>query len=75
MAFPSIATLMKAIGYETALIGKWHLGARSQHSPGKNGFDFSSVFTAVQSIIYHTKVPADCQTFMKMRYLSVMVLV
>ncbi|MCD9017984.1 sulfatase-like hydrolase/transferase [Parachryseolinea silvisoli] len=39
-AFPSIATLMKASGYETALIGKWHLGARPQHRPGKNGFDY-----------------------------------
>ena len=39
-AYPSIATLMKDAGYQTALIGKWHLGARSQHSPVKNGFDY-----------------------------------
>jgi arylsulfatase A-like enzyme len=39
-AYPSIATSMKAAGYRTALIGKWHLGARSQHSPVKNGFDY-----------------------------------
>lgn len=39
-AFPSIATLMKASGYETALIGKWHLGALPRHSPVKNGFDY-----------------------------------
>ena len=38
--YPSIATLMKAAGYQTALIGKWHLGVRSQHSPIKNGFDY-----------------------------------
>ncbi len=38
--YPSIATLVKASGYETALIGKWHLGARSKHSPVKNGFDY-----------------------------------
>lgn len=37
---PSIATLMKSAGYQTALIGKWHLGAQPQHSPGKNGFDY-----------------------------------
>lgn len=38
--YPSIATLMKEAGYETALIGKWHLGSGTQHSPVKNGFDY-----------------------------------
>jgi arylsulfatase A-like enzyme len=38
--YPSIASLMKAGGYETALIGKWHLGVLPQHSPIKNGFDY-----------------------------------
>jgi len=38
--FPSIATLIRASGYETALIGKWHLGFLPQHSPVKNGFDY-----------------------------------
>lgn len=38
--YPSIATLMKAAGYQTALIGKWHLGTQVQHSPVKNGFDY-----------------------------------
>jgi arylsulfatase A-like enzyme len=39
-AFPSVATLVKAAGYETVLIGKWHLGMLSRHSPIKNGFDY-----------------------------------
>jgi len=38
--YPSIVTLMKASGYQTALIGKWHLGSGSQHSPINNGFDY-----------------------------------
>ena len=38
--YPSIATLMKATGYQTALIGKWHLGSGPQHSPINNGFDY-----------------------------------
>jgi len=38
--YPSIASLMKAGGYETALIGKWHLGVLPQHSPIKNGYDY-----------------------------------
>ncbi|NJO25468.1 MAG: sulfatase-like hydrolase/transferase [Bacteroidia bacterium] len=36
--YPSIATLMKTAGYETALIGKWHLGLQPQHSPTKKWF-------------------------------------
>jgi arylsulfatase A-like enzyme len=39
-AFPSVATLIKSSGYETALVGKWHLGALPHHSPVKNGFDY-----------------------------------
>jgi arylsulfatase A-like enzyme len=39
-AIPSLASLMKESGYETALIGKWHLGFMPQQSPIKNGFDY-----------------------------------
>jgi arylsulfatase A-like enzyme len=38
--YPSIATRVKASGYETVLIGKWHLGILPQHGPNKNGFDY-----------------------------------
>ena len=34
----SVATLVKNAGYETALIGKWHLGFTPQTSPNANGF-------------------------------------
>lgn len=37
---PSLGLLMKAAGYQTVLIGKWHLGFMLQHSPTKNGFDY-----------------------------------
>jgi arylsulfatase A-like enzyme len=37
---PSLASLMKGSGYETILIGKWHLGFMQQQSPRKNGFDY-----------------------------------
>ncbi|MES2881647.1 MAG: sulfatase [Bacteroidota bacterium] len=36
---PSLATLLKKVGYHTALIGKWHLGFKPEFSPIKNGFD------------------------------------
>ena len=38
--YPSIARLMKERGYETALIGKWHLGTLPEHSPITNGFQY-----------------------------------
>jgi arylsulfatase A-like enzyme len=35
----SIATLLKKSGYETFLLGKWHLGFSPAFSPNENGFD------------------------------------
>lgn len=35
----SIATLLKKAGYETYLVGKWHLGFAPKFSPMQNGFD------------------------------------
>jgi arylsulfatase A-like enzyme len=37
---PSIATYLKAAGYATYLVGKWHLGFKPQFSPRQNGFDY-----------------------------------
>ena len=31
---------LKARGYATACIGKWHLGDQPEHLPGKHGFDY-----------------------------------
>ena len=36
---PTIASLLKTSGYETALIGKWHLGFRPEWGPNAHGFD------------------------------------
>ena len=36
---PTIATQLKAAGYETALIGKWHLGNLAEFGPNRHGFD------------------------------------
>lgn len=35
----TLAEALKATGYKTALFGKWHLGAHSDHIPTKQGFD------------------------------------
>lgn len=36
---PTIASLLKTTGYETALIGKWHLGYLPKFGPNQHGFD------------------------------------
>jgi len=38
-AQPTIATRMRGAGYETALIGKWHLGWKPEFRPNQHGFD------------------------------------
>ena len=38
-ATPTVSSLLKKAGYETALFGKWHLGFKPEFLPGKHGFD------------------------------------
>jgi len=35
----TIAEMLKAAGYRTALFGKWHLGAHADYGPTQQGFD------------------------------------
>ncbi|MCM3902683.1 MAG: sulfatase-like hydrolase/transferase [Pyrinomonadaceae bacterium] len=37
--YPTVASLLKANGYETALIGKWHLGYPPNFGPVQSGFE------------------------------------
>ena len=37
---PTVASQLKDAGYQTALIGKWHLGLSEPHWPNNRGFDF-----------------------------------
>ncbi|MDR1887878.1 MAG: sulfatase-like hydrolase/transferase [Zoogloeaceae bacterium] len=37
---PTLPSLLKASGYETALIGKWHLGWPPNYGPLKSGYDY-----------------------------------
>jgi arylsulfatase A-like enzyme len=36
---PTIARMLKGAGYDTALVGKWHLGFAPEFSPLRHGFD------------------------------------
>ncbi|HXG68162.1 MAG TPA: sulfatase-like hydrolase/transferase [Blastocatellia bacterium] len=36
---PTVASLLKASGYDTALVGKWHLGYLPDFGPTRSGFD------------------------------------
>ena len=43
---PSMASRLKKSGYETNLVGKWHLGYQPRYSPMRNGFDYFYGFHA-----------------------------
>jgi arylsulfatase A-like enzyme len=36
---PTVASLLKGNGYETSLVGKWHLGWKPEFGPNRHGFD------------------------------------
>jgi arylsulfatase A-like enzyme len=36
---PTVGSILKASGYETCLIGKWHLGNVPEFGPNRHGFD------------------------------------
>ncbi len=67
---PTIATQMKQAGYETALIGKWHLGNLGEFGPNRHGFDdfygingssadyFTHTNTTGEYDLYHNLEPA-----------------
>jgi arylsulfatase A-like enzyme len=38
---PTLASILQGAGYDTALIGKWHLGSAMEFVPNKYGFDYS----------------------------------
>jgi arylsulfatase A-like enzyme len=39
-AHPTLPSLLKQVGYRTALLGKWHLGSLPTYSPLKSGYDY-----------------------------------
>jgi arylsulfatase A-like enzyme len=55
---PTPASLLKAAGYQTALIGKWHLGYLPEYGPLRHGFDeFYGILSGGVDYFSH-RVPA-----------------
>src|SRR5262245_5993086 len=55
---PTIASLLKANGYDTSLVGKWHLGWKPEFGPNRHGFDeFFGILSG--AVDYFTHKSAD----------------
>ena len=60
---PTIASLLKANGYDTSLIGKWHLGWKPEFGPNRHGFDeFFGVLAGTVDYFTHRGSYAPGQT-------------
>src|SRR5262245_7533114 len=55
----TIADRMKAAGYATALVGKWHLGNADKFHPQKRGFDEFFGFLGGAHSYFPAKMKAD----------------
>ena len=51
---PTLPSLLKKAGYQSALIGKWHLGRLPDFGPLQSGYDISTVSAAARSITSRT---------------------
>jgi arylsulfatase A-like enzyme len=57
---PTIASLLKQKGYETALIGKWHLGYLPNFGPLQSGFDkFFGIMSGAADFFTHKDMRGD----------------
>ena len=57
---PTIASRFKDLGYRTALVGKWHVGAPPDHGPTRYGYDhFFGMSSGAADYFGHAGAPAD----------------
>jgi arylsulfatase A-like enzyme len=51
---PTVASLLRAAGYRTALVGKWHLGYLPKYGPLKSGYEeFYGVMSGAATFFSH----------------------
>ncbi len=64
---PTLATMMKSAGYETYLVGKWHMGEDSGDGPNIHGFDYShgSLAGAVGMYDHHYRKGQHYETWQR----------
>ena len=60
----TIAEMLKDNGYNTAMLGKWHLGEHEEHLPTRHGFD-QSYGALVSNDMYWTEEYGTVQDIMK----------
>ena len=55
---------LKAVGYKTGMIGKWHLGYPAEYHPNKRGFDhFYGLLQGARGYFPHEKnITSSCHT-------------
>src|SRR6188472_2406932 len=52
---PTIASLLKQNGYDTSLVGKWHLGWKPEFGPNRHGFDeFFGILSGAADYFTHS---------------------
>jgi arylsulfatase A-like enzyme len=61
---PTVASLLKAAGYRTALVGKWHLGYLPKYGPVKSGFEeFFGIMSGGADYFTHKDANGDGDLF------------
>lgn len=59
LAEPFVGNILKAAGYRTGMVGKWHLGEAEGYQPLDRGFDAFFGITAGASAFYTKGQPGD----------------
>ena len=54
---PTVASLLKAAGYRTSLVGKWHMGWKPEFGPNRHGYDDFFGFLSGDADYFTHKTP------------------